>query len=153
AAIALIILIGKFALTPWLRWVARLKIPEALNATTLTLVVGTALLMNSVGLSPALGTFVAGVMLASSPYRHELEANIEPFKSLLLAVFFLAVGASINFPLIAAQPLTIACFVIVIIAIKALVTGCLSPFFFPFPKKRVLTRKFGIWSLISIFLN
>ncbi len=91
AAIAVIILIGKFALRPWLRLVARPKVPEALNATTLTLVIGTALLMNSVGLSPALGTFVAGVMLASSPYRHELEANIEPFKSLLLAVFFLAV--------------------------------------------------------------
>jgi voltage-gated potassium channel Kch len=85
--------------------------------------------MNSVGLSPALGTFVAGVMLASSPYRHELEANIEPFKSLLLAVFFLAVGASINFPLIAAQPLTIACFVIVLIAIKALVLFILSKIF------------------------
>ncbi len=129
AAIALIILIGKFALTPWLRWVARLKVPEALNATTLTLVIGTALLMNSVGLSPALGTFVAGVMLASSPYRHELEANIEPFKSLLLAVFFLAVGASINFPLIAAQPLTIAGFVVALIAIKALVLFILSKIF------------------------
>lgn len=85
--------------------------------------------MNSVGLSPALGTFVAGVMLASSPYRHELEANIEPFKSLLLAVFFLAVGASINFPLIAAQPLTIAGFVIALIAIKALILFILSKIF------------------------
>jgi CPA2 family monovalent cation:H+ antiporter-2 len=128
-AVAIIIVIGKYALTPWLRWVASLKVPEALNATTLTLVVGTALLMNSVGLSPALGTFVAGVMLASSPYRHELEANIEPFKSLLLAVFFLAVGASINFQLIGSQPLTIAAFVLVLIAVKCLVLFLLSRIF------------------------
>ncbi len=128
-AIIIIIVVGRFALTPWLRWVARLKVPEALNATTLTLVVGTALLMHSVGLSPALGTFVAGVMLASSPYRHELEANIEPFKSLLLAVFFLAVGASINFTLIASQPLTIAAFVFALIAIKAFVLFTLSRIF------------------------
>jgi monovalent cation:proton antiporter-2 (CPA2) family protein len=128
-AIAIVIVLGRFILTPWLRWVAHLKVPEALNATTLTLVVGTALLMNSVGLSPALGTFVAGVMLASSAYRHELEANIEPFKSLLLAVFFLAVGASINFTLIASQPLTIAAFVVALIAIKALVLFVLSRIF------------------------
>ena len=128
-AITIIIVIGRFVLTPWLSWVARLKIPEALNATTLTLVVGTALLMHSVGLSPALGTFVAGVMLASSPYRHELEGNIEPFKSLLLAVFFLAVGASIDFNLIASQPLTIAGFVGALIAIKALVLFALSKIF------------------------
>ncbi|MCL4153866.1 UNVERIFIED_CONTAM: hypothetical protein GTU68_016449, partial [Idotea baltica] len=117
-AIGVIIVIGRFLLTPWLRWVARLKVPEALNATTLSLVVGIALLMNSVGLSPALGTFVAGVVLASSEYRHELEGNIEPFKSLLLAVFFLAVGASIDFPLIASQPLTIAAWVGTLICVK-----------------------------------
>lgn len=129
AAIAVIIVIGKFALTPWLRWVARLKVPEALNATTLTLVIGTALLMNSVGLSPALGTFVAGVMLASSPFRHELEANIEPFKSLLLAVFFLAVGAGIDFALIASQPGLIAVFVFLLITVKAIVLFGLSRIF------------------------
>lgn len=128
-AMAVIIVVGKYALTPWLRWVARLKVPEALNATTLTLVVGTALLMHSVGLSPALGTFVAGVMLASSPFRHELEANIEPFKSLLLAVFFLAVGAGINFALIADQPGFIALFVLLLITVKALVLFGLSKLF------------------------
>lgn len=117
-AIGIIIVLGRFLLTPWLNWVARLKVPEALNATTLTLVVGIALLMNTVGLSPALGTFVAGVMLASSSYRHELEANIEPFKSLLLAVFFLAVGASIDFALIAEKPLLITAFVALMIVIK-----------------------------------
>ena len=84
-AIALVVVIGRFLLTPWLRWVASLKVTEALTATALTLVVGVALLMNAVGLSPALGTFVAGVMLASSEFRHELESDIEPFKALLLA--------------------------------------------------------------------
>ncbi|MFC7337402.1 monovalent cation:proton antiporter-2 (CPA2) family protein [Haloferula chungangensis] len=128
-AIGLIIVLGRFLLTPWLNWVARLKVPEALNATTLTLVVGVALLMNSVGLSAALGTFVAGVMLASSSYRHELEGNIEPFKSLLLAVFFLAVGASIDFALIAEKPALIALFVTLLILIKFLVLLVLGKVF------------------------
>jgi len=129
AAIGAIVVIGRFLLTPWLSWVARLKVPEALNATTLALVVGIALLMNSVGLSPALGTFVAGVMLASSPYRHELEGNIEPFKSLLLAVFFLAVGAGIDFQLIGSQPGSIALFVLALISIKFLVLILLGRIF------------------------
>jgi CPA2 family monovalent cation:H+ antiporter-2 len=84
-AITLVVVIGRFILTPWLRWVASLKVPEALTSTTLALVVGIALLMDSVGLSPALGTFVAGVMLASSEFRHVLESDIEPFKALALA--------------------------------------------------------------------
>ena len=117
-AIALVVLIGRFLLTPWLRWIASLKVTEALTATTLALVVGVALLMNAVGLSPALGTFVAGVMLASSEFRHELESDIEPFKALLLAVFFIAVGAGIDFALIAAQPLTIGLMVLGLIVLK-----------------------------------
>lgn len=117
-AIAVVVVVGRFLLTPWLRWVASLKVTEALTATTLALVVGIALLMNAVGLSPALGTFVAGVMLASSEFRHELESDIEPFKALLLAVFFIAVGAGINFALIAAQPLTIGLMVVGLIGLK-----------------------------------
>ncbi len=117
-AIALVVVIGRFLLTPWLRWIASLKVTEALTATTLTLVVGVALLMNEVGLSPALGTFVAGVMLASSEFRHELESDIEPFKALLLAVFFIAVGAGIDFALIAAQPVTIGLMVLALISLK-----------------------------------
>lgn len=117
-AIAVVVLIGRFLLTPWLRWVASLKVTEALTATTLALVIGVALLMNAVGLSPALGTFVAGVMLASSEFRHELESDIEPFKALLLAVFFIAVGAGIDFALIAAQPLTIGMMVVGLIVLK-----------------------------------
>ncbi len=125
-AIALIVLIGRFLLAPWLRWIASMKVPEALTATTLAMVVGVALMMNAVGLSPALGTFVAGVMLASSEFRHELESDIDPFKALLLAVFFLAVGAGIDFALIAAQPLNIAIMVIALIAVKFIILGLLA---------------------------
>jgi len=128
-AIALVVVIGRFLLTPWLRWVASLKVTEALTATTVALVVGVALLMDAVGLSPALGTFVAGVMLASSEFRHELESDIEPFKALLLAVFFLAVGASIDFGLIAAQPVTIGLMVLGLIALKFAVLYGLAKFF------------------------
>lgn len=120
-ALAFVVFLGRFLLTPWLRWVAKLQVPEALNAVTLTLVVGVALLMHAVGLSPALGTFLAGVMLASSPYRHELEGNIEPFKSLLLAVFFIAVGAGIDFQLIGEQPGTVLGFVLLLIGLKFVV--------------------------------
>ena len=88
---------------------------------TVALVVGIALLMNAVGLSPALGTSVAGVMLASSEFRHELESDIEPFKALLLAVFFIAVGAGIDFALIADQPGTIGLMVLLLITIKGAV--------------------------------
>ncbi len=128
-AIALIVVLGRFILTPWLRWVASLKVPEALTSTTLALVVGVALLMDAVGLSPALGTFVAGVMLASSEFRHELESDIEPFKALLLAVFFIAVGAGIDFGLIAAQPFTIGMMVFGLITLKAAVLFGLAKWF------------------------
>jgi CPA2 family monovalent cation:H+ antiporter-2 len=117
-AIAVVVVIGRFLMTPWLRWIASLKVTEALTATTLALVVGIAFLMNAVGLSPALGTFVAGVMLASSEFRHELESDIEPFKALLLAVFFIAVGAGIDFALIASQPVTIGMMVLALIVLK-----------------------------------
>ena len=128
-AIALVVVVGRFLLTPWLRWIASLKVTEALTATTLALVVGVALLMNAVGLSPALGTFVAGVMLASSEFRHELESDIEPFKALLLAVFFIAVGAGIDFALIAAQPVTIGLMVLGLISLKFAVLYGLAKWF------------------------
>ncbi|MFV0416801.1 MAG: NAD-binding protein, partial [Chthoniobacterales bacterium] len=85
--------------------------------------------LNAVGLSPALGTFVAGVMLASSEFRHELESNIEPFKSLLLAIFFISVGAGINFALIAEKPLTIGAMLLGLIVIKAVVLYALARWF------------------------
>jgi hypothetical protein len=83
--------------------IARTGLREIFTAAALALVVGTALLMTQVGLSPALGTFLAGVVLATSEYRHELEGDIEPFKGLLLGLFFISVGATVNFALVAAR--------------------------------------------------
>src|SRR5436190_12295624 len=77
--------------------IARTRQREAFTGAALLLVIGVALLMTRVGLSPALGTFVAGVVLANSEYRHELESDLEPFKGLLLGLFFLGVGAGIDF--------------------------------------------------------
>jgi voltage-gated potassium channel Kch len=87
----------------------------------LLLIIGVALLMTEVGLSPALGAFVAGVVLASSQYRHELESNLEPFKGLLLGLFFLAVGSSLDFTIVTAQPGTVALLVVALILVKTVV--------------------------------
>ncbi len=103
-AVAGLVLGGRYLLPPVFRLLGRARSGELFTAATLLLVIGIALLMQRVGLSPALGTFVAGVVLANSEYRHELESDIEPFKGLLLAVFFIAVGASIDFGLIRAEP-------------------------------------------------
>jgi len=96
AAIALVILAGRYLLNPLLSLIARTGASEVMLATALLLVLGTALLMKSVGLSMALGSFLAGVMLAESSYRVELEANIEPFRGILLGLFFMAVGLSLD---------------------------------------------------------
>ena len=102
--IAAIILGGRLLLRPVLRWIAKSKTPEIFTAAALLLVVGIAYLMVLVGLSMALGAFLAGVLLADSEYRRELEADIEPFKGLLLGLFFIAVGMSINFGVLIASP-------------------------------------------------
>ena len=91
-----VVLGGRYVLRPVFRFVASLHSQELFTATALLLVVGTALLVSQVGLSMALGAFLAGVLLADSEYRHELEADIEPFKGLLLGLFFIAVGMSVN---------------------------------------------------------
>jgi Kef-type K+ transport system membrane component KefB/Trk K+ transport system NAD-binding subunit len=117
-AVAAIVLAGRFLIRPALSAVARTRLRELFTAAALLLVIGIALLMTAVGLSPALGTFLAGVVLANSEYRHELESDIEPFKGLLLGLFFIAVGASIDFALIFAQPLLIVGLVIGIVAVK-----------------------------------
>ncbi|MGB1255426.1 MAG: monovalent cation:proton antiporter-2 (CPA2) family protein [Thiolinea sp.] len=96
-AIAGVILAGHFLSHPLFNFVAGARLREIFTATSLMLVIGIAALMDIVGLSPALGTFIAGVVLANSEFRHELEANIEPFKGLLLGLFFITVGAGINF--------------------------------------------------------
>jgi glutathione-regulated potassium-efflux system ancillary protein KefC len=117
--IAVIILGGRLLLRPALRWIAKSDTPEIFTAASLLLVVATAALMNAVGLSMALGAFLAGVLLAESEYRRELETDIEPFKGLLLGLFFIAVGMSIDFAVVLQQPLVIAAVVIGFLLLKA----------------------------------
>lgn len=101
AAVAAVVLIGAFLTRPVFRWAAAANLRELFTAVGLVFVIGIALLMSAVGLSPALGTFLAGVVLANSEYRHELESDVDPFKGLLLGLFFITVGASIDFGLLA----------------------------------------------------
>lgn len=115
-----IILAGRFLVRPLFRAVAATKLRELFTATALLLVVGIAVLMTQVGLSPALGTFLAGVVMANSEYKHELESDIDPFKGLLLGLFFIAVGASIDFNLIAQQPLLIIGLVLLLMLVKGI---------------------------------
>ncbi len=120
-AVGAVILSGRFVIVPFLRFIARIHLRELFTASALFIVMAAAYLMELVGLSPALGTFLAGVVLANSEYRHELESDIEPFKGILLGLFFISVGASINFGLILNRPLTIIALVCGIIAIKSVV--------------------------------
>lgn len=99
-AIAFVLFGGSYLTRPLFRFISSANLRELFTATALMMVIGIALLMSLVGLSPALGTFLAGVVLATSEYRHELESDIEPFKGLLLGVFFITVGAGINFALL-----------------------------------------------------
>jgi monovalent cation:proton antiporter-2 (CPA2) family protein len=119
--VAGIVVGGRFLLRPVFRWIAATRSQELFMATALTLIVGITLEMEFVGLSPALGTFLAGVVLAESEFRHELEANIEPFKGLLLGLFFITVGASIDFALVAEAPGLILGLVVALIVAKFLV--------------------------------
>jgi glutathione-regulated potassium-efflux system ancillary protein KefC len=112
---------GRLLLRPALRWIARSDTPEIFTAASLLLVVATAALMQSVGLSMALGAFLAGVLLAESEYRRELETDLEPFKGLLLGLFFIAVGMSIDFAVVLAQPGLVAAVVVGFLLVKALV--------------------------------
>ncbi|OPY19245.1 MAG: Glutathione-regulated potassium-efflux system protein KefC [Syntrophus sp. PtaB.Bin075] len=120
-AVALVIAAGRFFIVPFLRFVARLRLQELFTASALFIVIATASIMTLVGLSPALGTFLAGVVLANSEYRHELESDIAPFKGILLGLFFISVGTSINFNLILGDPLKIMALVCGVIIVKFLV--------------------------------
>ncbi len=120
-SVGAVILGGRFIIVPLLRFIARVRLRELFTAAALLIVIATADLMTVVGLSPALGTFLAGVVLANSQFRHELESDIEPFKGMLLGLFFIAVGASVNFRLILENPFVIAALVAGIIVIKAFV--------------------------------
>ena len=112
---------GRYVLRPILRIVAQTRVNEAFTAAALLVVIGTALLMEAVGLSMALGAFIAGLLLADSEYRHELEADIEPFKGLLLGLFFITVGMNANLDVLASEPLTIAGLVLGLLALKMIV--------------------------------
>jgi monovalent cation:H+ antiporter-2, CPA2 family len=127
--IAAIIAAGRIAVRPLLRIIAKTNMREIFTASALLIIVGIAVLMTQIGLSPALGSFLAGVVLANSEYKHELESDIEPFKGLLLGVFFIAVGASIDFHLVSEQYRTIILWVLILIAVKALVLLLLGKVF------------------------
>jgi glutathione-regulated potassium-efflux system ancillary protein KefC len=111
---------GRLLLRPALRWIANSKTPEIFTAASLLLVVATAALMHSVGLSMALGAFLAGVLLAESEYRRELETDLEPFKGLLLGLFFIAVGMSIDFAVVLEHPFIVAAVVFGFVLVKAI---------------------------------
>lgn len=120
-AIGVVVLLGRYAFGPLLHLVVKTRLRELFVAAALLIVTGIAFLMELVGLSPALGTFLAGVILANSPYKHALETDLEPFKGLLLGLFFMAVGATINFDLIGSDPVKVISLTLGVMGIKALV--------------------------------
>ncbi len=113
-----IVLAGRFLSRYLFRFIARSGLREVFTAAALLLIVATAVLMKGLGLSPALGAFLAGVVLANNEYRHELETNLEPFKGLFLGLFFIAVGTSIDFALFTEQPLTMSATVLGLVLVK-----------------------------------
>jgi len=131
AVIAIVVFGGFYLSRPLFKFVALSRLREVFTATALMLVIGIAALMSLVGLSPALGTFLAGVVLANSEFRHELESNIEPFKGLLLGLFFITVGAGINFDVLSSNWLLVGTITATVIAVKAAIVF-------------VLVRLFGI---------
>jgi glutathione-regulated potassium-efflux system ancillary protein KefC len=118
AVLAALVLAGRYLVRPVLRAIARTELREIFTAFTLLLVISIALLMQWVGMSMALGAFMAGVLLADSEYRHALETDIEPFKGLLMGLFFIAVGMSVDFGVLLAQPWLILGLVTAFLAIK-----------------------------------
>jgi len=125
-AIVTIVFGGRLLLRPALRWIAHSKTPEIFTAAALLLVLGTAALMQLAGLSMALGAFLAGVLLAESEYRRELETDLEPFKGLLLGLFFIAVGMGLDLKAVAAQPGFVALLVLALLACKILVLATMA---------------------------
>src|SRR6218665_617051 len=142
-SVAVVIVCGRYLLRPVFSLIAKTGLREMFTAIALLLVVGTATLMNAVGLSPALGAFLAGVVLANSEYRHELESDLDPFKGLLLGLFFIAVGASINFHLIISRPLLIIGLVAAVMSLKTVVLISLGKLF-KLATPQNLTFSFGL---------
>lgn len=125
-AVGAVVGAGRLLIGPLMRAVARTGLREMFTASALLIVLAVALLMGAVGLSAALGTFVAGVVLANSEFRHELMSDVEPFKGLLLGLFFIAVGASIDFSVLGQAPLAVAGALVGLMAAKALVLGAIA---------------------------
>ena len=119
--LALMWLAGRFLLNPWLGWLARLHNRELMTATALLLVLGAAELMETLHLSMGLGAFVAGMLLANSPYREQLDTDIQPFKGMLLGLFFIAIGMTMDLRLLAASPWSILAMGAALLGIKTLV--------------------------------
>lgn len=120
AALAGVVFFGKFVAYPLMRFVARMQVRELFTAVSLLIALGVAALMEQVGLSMGLGAFLAGVLLASSEYRHALEVDILPFKGLLLGLFFIAVGMSMQLGLLASAPLQVLLGLLAVVALKVL---------------------------------
>ncbi|MCU4156761.1 cation:proton antiporter [Carboxylicivirga sp. A043] len=129
AAVAVIVVGGRYLAHYVFKLIAETGLRELFTATALLLVIGIAVFMDFVGLSPALGTFLAGVVLANSEYRYELEDNLEPFKGLLLGVFFISVGASINFNLLFENWKTILLILVILVGVKLIVLYALGKLF------------------------
>ncbi|CUH63796.1 K(+)/H(+) antiporter [Thalassovita gelatinovora] len=129
AAVAVIILAGIFLTRPLFAFIHHARLREMYTALALLIVLGIALLMTLVGLSPALGTFLAGVVLANSEFRHELESDIEPFKGLLLGLFFITVGAGIDFDVFLREPLDLIGLTLTVLLIKGVILYLLAVLF------------------------
>ena len=128
-AVLSIIIVGVFFTRPVFRFIHSANLREMYTALALLIVVGISFLMMLVGLSPALGAFLAGVVLASSEFRHELETDLEPFKGLLLGLFFVTVGAGINFELLFSKPILLVGMAVLVIVVKGLILGVLGRIF------------------------
>lgn len=129
AVIGGIILGGRFLLRPLFRFIAKSNLREIFTAAALLVVIASALAMQALGLSAALGTFLAGAVLAESEYRHELEADIEPFKGLLLGIFFISVGANIDFAVVREDPLTLCKLIALLLFFKAFILYVIAKVF------------------------
>ena len=123
---AAVVAAGRYLLRPYFRVLSQAGSQEVFTAGALLVVLAVGVFMHKLGISMALGAFVAGMLLADSEFRHEIEADIEPFKGLLLGLFFMAVGMSVNFALIGAEPLKVAGLVIALVAVKAAVVFALA---------------------------
>ena len=136
--IATIIWVGKYISTPLFRYIAETRLRELFTVVALFLVLSISVIMQKIGLSAALGTFLAGIVSAESEFRHELEINIEPFKGLLIGLFFITVGASIDFPLLQDNFSTVVMLVFCLIVVKALVLYFLAILFKIKSKQKLL---------------